>query len=159
LYSRGQLVFTHSKAALVPFVERIPPVVEWVGLADLAQHFFNAGRFVPGKGSYKSFAFKARDGRSIEIGFSVCYEMYLPYMPQYRALPKPQLIVHQCNNNWIDSPIIARRHAIARAIETRSWQIVVANSHGSCIVSRSGRVVEALDCGDVMSIFLRDISK
>lgn len=155
LYFGGELNFTHSKAALVPFVERFPPWVEWLGLTKLAQHFFDPQSFIPGDGRYRPFILETRSGRRLEIGVSVCYEMYLPYLPQYRTLPKPQLIVHQCNNSWIDWPIVVRRHAVARAIETRSWQVVVANSHGSCIVSPSGRVVKSLGRGESVSIFVR----
>jgi apolipoprotein N-acyltransferase len=99
--------------------------------------------FTPG-GDYGCLSLVTKDGRTVRLGVSICYEMHFPWLPQYSARHRPDVIVHLNNESWYKDYPGQHGHGTwacqYRAIETRTWQIVCATWTRSAVIDPRGSV-------------------
>jgi apolipoprotein N-acyltransferase len=103
--------------------------------------------FTPG-GDYRCLSFVTKDGRTVRLGVSICYEMHFPWLPQYQARNRPDVIVHLNNESWYKEYPGQHGHGTwacrYRAIETRTWQLVCATWTRSAVIDPRGNLREIL---------------
>jgi apolipoprotein N-acyltransferase len=103
--------------------------------------------FTPG-GDYRCLNFVTKDGRTVRLGVSICYEMHFPWLPQYEVRNRPDVIVHLNNESWYKEYPGQHGHGTwacqYRAIETRTWQLVCATWTKSAVIDPTGKVVQIL---------------
>ena len=90
------------------------------------------------------------DSQGIEhrLAVAICYESWLPWLPQYHAREPVDAICHLIyDGDFADYPVYTERMLAAirlRAIETRTWQLVCSCWAGSAIIDPRGRIVKEL---------------
>ena len=86
--------------ALCPVREWLPEWLDTPWVRDfLASAFQVRTIFRPGR-EYAPFELKCRQGQTVRLGASICYEMFFPHLPQYRPANHPAAVVHLTNNAW-----------------------------------------------------------
>jgi apolipoprotein N-acyltransferase len=105
------------------------------------------GMYTPGDG-YQRLSLRTRDGRELNLGVSICYEMHFPGLPQYRTRNHPELLIHLNNESMYRAYPGEPGHGTwacqYRAIETRTWQLVCATWTRSVVIDPRGKVREIL---------------
>lgn len=138
----------HEKQALVPFKEGLPGWLnqEWIRGRILPALRLNAS-FTPGS-EFRLLSFRDCEQRERVIAVSVCYESFLPWLPQYRKSLPAEAIIHLVyDGGSVDHPGLLQRQILAcrfRAIETRKWNLVCSTWSGSAIIDPTGKVVAQL---------------
>lgn len=145
LVTRVGEVTCHEKQALVPFKEGLPPWLEQAWIRDRLLPFFQMDAELTASHRFRLLSFRDRDDRARTIAVSICYESFLPWLPQYRDPSSVDAIVHLVYDGdsynhpeVIDRQILACRY---RAIETRRWNLVCSTWTGTTIIDPTGRVV------------------
>lgn len=135
----------HEKRALVPFKEGLPGWLNqgWIRGRILPALQLHAP-FTPGS-QFRLLSFSDRHQQQRTIAVCVCYESFLPWLPQYRKTAPVDAIVHLVyDGDSIKHPELLQRQILAcryRAIETRTWNLVCSTWSGSAIIDPAGRVV------------------
>ena len=138
----------HEKQALVPFKEGLPGWLnqEWIREWVLPALRLNAS-FTPGN-QFRRLSFRDRQHQEQVIAVSICYESFLPWLPQYRQSRPAQAIIHLVYDGAsADHPGLLQRQILAcryRAIETRKWNLVCSTWSGSTIIDPTGKLVAQL---------------
>jgi apolipoprotein N-acyltransferase len=138
----------YDKLKLVPLTEGIP---SWLDFNSLRQHVWPLlgveGRDRPGD-FYHPLTLETGNGSEVNLGISICYEMYFPWLPQYQSASTPDAIIHLANESWArGAPALARYENMAcqyRAIETRRWQLLCTMRGNSAVIDPRGVIVNAL---------------
>ena len=145
LVSGPDKITCHEKRALVPFKEGLPGWLnqEWIRGRILPALQLHAP-FTPGS-QFRLLSFLDRHQQQRTIAVCVCYESFLPWLPQYRKTAPVDAIVHLVyDGDSIDHPELLQRQILAcryRAIETRTWNLVCSTWSGSAIIDPAGRVI------------------
>jgi apolipoprotein N-acyltransferase len=145
LVSKSGDICRHDKLDLVPFKEGLPGVLDtaWIRKQILPGLQFNQP--LAYGNSYAPLFFHDSDGKQHSIAVSICYESFLPWLPQYRESSKVEAIIHLVyDGNTADHPGVIQRQILAcqmRAIETRKWNLV-CSTWGASDHWRSGLDVE-----------------
>jgi apolipoprotein N-acyltransferase len=135
----------HDKTVLVAFSETLPRLLNsnWVREQLLPTLFGLDAPFEPGNG-YRLLMFTTRSGRTVRLGVSICYEMYFPWLPQYRRAGEADALVHLTNESWVagHSSLAQLENWVCqyRAIETRRWQLLCTTMGNSAVVDPGGHV-------------------
>jgi apolipoprotein N-acyltransferase len=99
--------------------------------------------YTPGR-NYRCLPLVTREGRDLSLGVSICYEIHFPWLPQYLAINRPDVMLHLNNESrYRDYPGQHGHGTWAcqyRAIETRTWQIVCATWTRSAVIDPRGTV-------------------
>jgi len=92
--------------------QRLPvPISMWKPYSDKSA---NTYIFTP----YKSTSFKEK-----KLGFSICYEIYIPYLYLQTMIDQPDYLIAVANMWWSDSPIIDKTQKISLEAWTRLFGI------------------------------------
>lgn len=87
-------------------------------------------------------------GNQHGIAVSVCYESFLPWLPQYRRSANEDAIIHLVyDGKTAEYPGMIQRHIRMcqfRAIETRKWNLVCSTWAGTSIIDPTGRIIRQL---------------
>ena len=135
----------HEKQALVPFKEGLPGWLNqgWIRGKILPALQLNAS-FTAGS-QFRLLSFRDREQQERVMAVSVCYESFLPWLPQYRNSTPVDAILHIVyDGDSVDHPELLQRQILAcryRAIETRTWNLVCSTWSGSALIDPAGRVV------------------
>lgn len=138
----------HEKLALVPFKEGLPGWLDqgWIRGRILPALQLTAS-FTPGN-EFRVLSFRDREKQERVIAVSICYESFLPWLPQYRNSRTAEAIIHLVyDGDSVDHPGLLQRQILAcqyRAIETRKWNLVCSTWSGSAIIDPTGKVVAQL---------------
>jgi apolipoprotein N-acyltransferase len=148
LFDGSNEIETHDKLALVPFKEMLPDWLPSGWLRDrVTQLLEMRAPLTPGR-DFRTLKFRDRRGSEHAIAVSVCYESFLPRLPQYHVLNRPEAIVHLVyDGDTIEHRGLLQRQILAcrlRAIETRTWNLVCSTWTGSAVIDPTGRVVQQL---------------
>lgn len=148
LVSGSSEITCHEKQALVPFKEGLPGWLDqgWIRGRILPALQLNAS-FTPGSEA-RLLSFRDRKQQERAIAVSICYESFLPWLPQYRNSRPAEAIVHLVyDGDSVDHPGLLQRQILAcryRAIETRTWNLVCSTWSGSAIIDPTGKVIAQL---------------
>ena len=132
----------------MPFKEGLPGWLnqEWIREWVLPALRLNAS-FTPGN-QFRRLSFRDRQHQEQVIAVSICYESFLPWLPQYRQSRPAQAIIHLVYDGAsADHPGLLQRQILAcryRAIETRKWNLVCSTWSGSAVIDPTGKVVAQL---------------
>jgi apolipoprotein N-acyltransferase len=138
----------YDKTILVPFTETLPPLFKnsWFREQVLPTFGLNAP-YEPGDG-YRLLTFTTKSGRTVRLAVSVCYEMYFPWLPQYRRADEADAVVHLTNEGWAagHSGLAQLENWVCqyRAIETRRWQLLCTTMGNSAVVDSRGHIRASL---------------
>ncbi len=138
----------HKKQALVPFKEGLPGWLDqgWIRGRILPALQLNAS-FTPGSEA-RVLSFRDREQQERVIAVSICYESFLPWLPQYRNSRAAEAIIHLVyDGDSVDHPGLLQRQILAcryRAIETRKWNLVCSTWSGSTVIDPTGKVIAQL---------------
>jgi apolipoprotein N-acyltransferase len=137
----------HEKIALMPVREYCPiwlhPIVQEILFSDVQiASQFDFGR------NYHSLQFTGASGGQFSIAVAVCFESWIPWLPQYEKLKGVDAICHIASGrDFVKEPELYSRMLNTvrlRAIETRKWQLLCCQFRGSAIVDPRGRIVKQL---------------
>lgn len=137
----------HDKQVLVPVMETMP---SWLG-SDWARNWlFGRRTFVqltPGD-QYRELTLVDSKGGQHRLAVSICYESWLPWLPQYNTQSPVDAICHLIyDGDFADHPQYTKTMLTTirlRAIETRTWQLVCSCWAGTAIIDPRGRIVAQL---------------
>lgn len=135
----------HEKQALLPFKEGLSGWLDqdWIRGRILPALKMDAS-FTPGD-DFRLLSFCDREQQEKVIAVSVCYESFLPWLPQYRNSRPADAIIHLIyDGDSVNHPDLLQRHILAcryRAIETRKWNLVCSTWSGSAVIDPTGKVV------------------
>ncbi len=145
--SPGEITW-HEKQALVPFKEGLPGWLnqDWIRGRILPALQLTAS-FTQGS-EFRVLSFRDREQHERVIAVSICYESFLPWLPQYRNSTPVDAIIHLVyDGDSVDHPGLLQRQILAcryRAIETRTWNLVCSTWSGSAIIDPTGKLVAQL---------------
>lgn len=148
LVSGPSEITCHEKQALVPFKEGLPGWLDqgWIRGRILPALQLNAS-FTPGS-EFRVLSFRDHDQQKRVIAVSICYESFLPWLPQYRGSRAAEAIIHLVyDGDSVEHPGLLQRQILAcryRAIETRTWNLVCSTWSGSAIIDPTGKVIAQL---------------
>jgi apolipoprotein N-acyltransferase len=148
LVSGPDEIACHEKQALVPFKEGLPGWLDqgWIRGRILPALQWNAS-FTPGN-EFRVLSFRDREQQARLIAVSICYESFLPWLPQYLNSQAAEAIVHLVyDGDSVEHPGLLQRQILAcryRAIETRKWNLGCSTWSGSAIIDPTGKVVAQL---------------
>jgi apolipoprotein N-acyltransferase len=141
-------VTRHDKLVLVWLAERLPSLLELRWFRARVLSLFTVDPSLHAGLEYKVLSFTTDNGRRIRLGVSICYEMYFPWLPQYRQVFEADAIVHVTNESWAaGSPTLARYENWTcqyRAIETRRWQLLCTSMGNSAVIDPGGVIRDIL---------------
>jgi apolipoprotein N-acyltransferase len=139
----GRLGFeTYRKASLFPLTERVPAVLERLGLR----------RWLPWLGSWKAGAgpeaigLALAGGRRLRVAPLICYEVLDPGHVLAAVRRGAELIVTLSNDSWFAEGPGPRLHLVGaafRSIETRRPQLRATNTGISAVIAPTGDLVAA----------------
>jgi apolipoprotein N-acyltransferase len=138
-----------EKLALVPLKEGLPAWLDqpWIRAHVLPLFGFDA--FLSPGTHLQPLRFTPREGGTISVSAAICYESFLPWLPQYGYSGHCDAIVHLTYDaDFASRPEYATREIWAcqyRAIETRKWNLICTTWRGSAIIDPAGRLVAQLD--------------
>ena len=138
----------HEKLALVPIKEGLP---EWMKVAwvqsGLHSLFELAAPITPGR-FFRLLRFQKRNRDMATIAVSICYESFLPWLPQYHAGSEADAVIHLIydgdsvgRSSFVQRQILACQY---RAIESRKWNLVCSTWTGSALIDPRGKRVAQL---------------
>jgi apolipoprotein N-acyltransferase len=138
----------HFKLALVPLKEALPRRCDFDWIRNRVLPLLKLNPLLTPSREHRPLSFRDRLGIERRIAVSVCYESFLPWLPQYRDADAVDAIVHLVyDGHFVDHPGILQRQIRAcqyRAIETRKWNLVCSTWSGSSIIDPAGAVVDQL---------------
>ena len=153
----GELVY--AKRNLVPFGEWIPFRSFFLPL--IPQLAYVGHQSIPGT-TPGSFPVELADGRSVEVGVAICYEVIYP-RTVFEAAREGQVMVVQSSNAMYQGTIqIAQQFAATRvrAAEMRREVLVVTTTGLSGVIGQRGEVVmlvpDSVSASGVQAMSLRD---
>lgn len=148
LLSQSGSIAWHEKLVLVPLKEGLPRWLEtrWIRLNVLP--LFKVQAPLTRGDDFRLLEFETCGGTPIRIAASICYESYLPWLPQFRQSHDADAIVHMTYDGHFAHhdgyPLIQQWVCQYRAIETRKWNLLCASFAGSAIIDPAGRIVARL---------------
>jgi apolipoprotein N-acyltransferase len=134
----------YEKRVLMPFVEYVPTWLDCSALGSVLFTNFRSAELTPGD-RFRVLTFT--DSQSVEhrIGVCICYESWLPWLPQYHTTERLDAICHlMYDADFADQPDYAcsmLKTIQLRAIETRTWQLVCSCWAGTAVVDPRGQIV------------------
>lgn len=141
----GRLVFdTYRKAALFPFIEYVPRVVDNAFVRHLLPWL---GTWTPGNGAHV-LPLRLRDGRTLRVAPLICYDVLAPGLARAAVRQGAELILTLSNDSWFAAGAGPWFHFVAaafRSIETRRPQIRATNTGISAAIAPSGDVLVRAD--------------
>ncbi|HAC92287.1 MAG TPA: hypothetical protein DCF63_16910 [Planctomycetaceae bacterium] len=152
LVSPYAFVDCHEKIALMPVRETsitclswLPRLQDWIHSQLGARSFYDPGR------NFHPLTFEDRSGKKRRIAVAICYESWLPWLPQYHCNEPLDAICHLAyDGDFKDHPEYTQRMLLTirlRAIETRTWQLVCSHFAGTAVIDPRGRIVKQLPPG------------
>ena len=145
LVSRSGEITCHEKQALVPFEEGLPPWLDQAWIRGRLLPLFQMDAELTAGKRFRLLSFRGHNDRERTIAVSICYESFLPWLPQYKKQSSVDAIVHLVyDGHWHDHPEVIERQILAcryRAIETRRWNLVCSTWTGTTIIDPTGRIV------------------
>jgi apolipoprotein N-acyltransferase len=148
LVSKSGEIFRHEKLDLVPFKEGLPGILDTEWIRNRVLPGLQLNRQLHYGRRYAPLSFTDSDGDQHSIAVSVCYESFLPWLPQYRESANADAIVHILyDGNTAAHPGLIQRQILAcqlRAIETRKWNLVCSTWTGTAIIDPTGKIVRQL---------------
>ena len=149
LISSDGKVSVYSKRLLVPVKEGLP---DWLDTAFVRQNMKSLFDWEPRLSAGEDFQLlelKTKNGKTKKLAVAVCYELFLPGLPQYRQSSGADAVVYLVYDGIIaDHPAWSERLLQAcryRAIESRKWNLCCTTWSGSAIIDARGNVVDRLD--------------
>jgi apolipoprotein N-acyltransferase len=141
----------YEKRVIVPLREGFPYWFDWQWLKDMVE---SRSRFSPniveGRG-FQTFRFTDSHGMLRTVAVAICYESWLPWLPQYHCEEPLDAICHLAyDGDFKDHPEYTQRMLLTirlRAIETRTWQLVCSHYAGTAVIDPRGRIVKQLPPG------------
>lgn len=138
----------HFKLALVPLREALPRRCDFDWIRNRVLPLLKLNPLLTPGREHRPLSFRDRQGIERRIAVSVCYESFLPWLPQYRDAGAVDAVVHLVyDGHFVDHPGVMQRQIRAcqyRAIETRKWNLVGSTWSGSSIIDPAGVVVDQL---------------
>ncbi len=145
--SSASMVY-QKKLALVPFKECVPQWCDESFVRDHIEPFFGLSASLWPGNELQLLPWNRRDGGMVSVAAPICYESYLPWLPQYRNSELADAIIHLTyDGDFSNYPECATREIWAcqyRAIETRKWNLVCTSWAGSAIIDPRGEVLARL---------------
>lgn len=148
LVTKSGKIAYHEKLDLVPLKEGLPRLLDFGFVRNHILPRLQLGQPLAYGRNYKPLSFHDRDGNLRKIAVSVCYESFLPWLPQYRESRDVDAVIHIVyDGGFAEYPGMMQRHIRAcqfRAIETRKWNLVCSTWAGTSIIDPTGRIVRQL---------------
>jgi apolipoprotein N-acyltransferase len=145
--TRGTLC-RHDKLALVPLHERLPFPLDAPWCRKHIRPLFGLYESYRPGDRFRLVEFDTADGRPVRLAVAICYEMYFPWLPQFRPDSGADAVVHLASESWADGdPNLCQFETWTcqyRAIESRHWQLVCTTEGNSAIIDPSGAVRKLL---------------
>jgi len=142
-------VSVYSKRLLVPVKEGLP---DWLDTAFVRQKMKSLFGWNPRLSAGENFHLldlKTKNDKTKKLAVAVCYELFLPGLPQYRQTSGADAVVYLMYDGIIaDHPAWSQRLLQAcryRAIESRKWNLCCTTWAGSAIIDARGNVVNQLE--------------
>ncbi len=149
LISTEGKVSVYSKRVLVPVKEGLS---DWLDTAFVRQKMKSLFDWEPRLSAGEDFQLlelKTKNGQTKKLAVVVCYELFLPGLPQYRQSSDADAIVYLIYDGiFADHPAWSQRllqECRYRAIESRKWNLCCTTWSGSAIIDARGNVVNRLD--------------
>jgi apolipoprotein N-acyltransferase len=145
--ANGGCLQVYEKQALMPLREYTPSWLDFDFVRKWIMPGLKSNELTPGD-QYRTLTFT--DGKGIErrLGIAICYESWLPWLPQYHAEEPVDAIVHLAyDGDFANFPVYTQRMLGTiqlRAIETRTWQLVCSTWAGTSVIDPRGRIVRQL---------------
>jgi apolipoprotein N-acyltransferase len=142
----------HEKMALMPITETLPGWFAW--LPEIRAWLLPSRNplelYQPGS-DFRPLTFSDQTGVTRRIGVAICYESWLPWLPQYHFKEPLDAICHLAyDGDFKDHPEYTQRMLLTirlRAIETRTWQLVCSHYSGTAVIDPRGRIIKQLPPG------------
>ncbi|MBX3420925.1 MAG: hypothetical protein KF752_05135 [Pirellulaceae bacterium] len=152
LFTKSGQVDAHEKISLMPIRETVPNWFNW--FPQIRKWILSeenlASRYQPGR-NFHPLTFQDRNGVTRKIAVAICYESWLPWLPQYHCQEPLDAICHLAyDGDFKDHPEYTQRMLLTirlRAIETRTWQLVCTHFSGTAVIDPRGRIVKQLPPG------------
>lgn len=150
--SPKETVDCHEKLALVPdreagvtWLNKFSKYFSWHALGSVSESTYQPGR------NFHPLTFTDRSGVTRKIAVAICYESWLPWLPQYHCDEPLDAICHLAyDGDFKEHPEYTQRMLLTirlRAIETRTWQLVCSHYAGTAVIDPRGRIVKQLPPG------------
>ncbi len=138
----------HEKIALVPFKEWIPDWMDAAWVREfLRSQFEMTAPFSLGDEA-RQLSFRAHDGVRRTVIVAVCFESFLPWLPQFQNHDAADAVIHLIydGDSAVATGFFERqiRACRFRAIQTRKWNLVCSTWKGSAVIDPSGDVIVQL---------------
>ena len=150
LVSSGEKCGIYRKRILVPGKEGLPAWLDNGTVRQKLKDWFQLKPTLSAGNDFELLVFKTKKNKTKKLAIAVCYEAYLPRLPQYRQTSGADAIVHLIYDGiFADHPAWSQRLLQAcryRAIESRKWNLCCTTWSGSAIIDARGKVVNRLDC-------------
>ena len=141
----GRVAFdTYRKAALFPFTERVPALLDSPGLR---RRFPWLGTWTPGPGG-EVVDLMLRGGRTLRVAPLICYDAIDPRLAIAAVRRGAELIVTLSNDSWFAHGQGPHLHLVLsafRSIETRRPQFRATTTGMSAVITATGELTETLD--------------
>jgi apolipoprotein N-acyltransferase len=143
----GDCLQVHEKQALMPLREYTPSWMDFDIVRKWIMPGLKSNELTPGE-NYRTLSFTDSKGIERRLGIAICYESWLPWLPQYHTSEPIDALVHLAYDGDFDSfPVYTQRMLGAiqlRAIETRTWHLVCSTWAGTALIDPRGRIVKQL---------------
>jgi len=137
----------HAKLALIPLREYVPAFLCFEFVRNRFLSEISLDELTPGE-KFQLLEITDSNARKHQLAVAICYESWLPWLPQYRTKKPVIAICHLIYDGdfagytaYTDRMLASIR---LRAIETRTWQLVCSCWAGSAIIDPRGRIVAQL---------------
>lgn len=141
LISSDGAVQYHDKQKLLPLIEYVPAWMKPAGISD----WLRCGSLEPGL-SNVPLRLRTHDDRPVVVAVAICYEKYFASLPQFQR--DYDAIIHLTENSWCrGNPLIPQIELWTcqfRAIETRTWQVLVSSWQDSGVIDPRGGVRQSV---------------
>jgi apolipoprotein N-acyltransferase len=148
LFAPSGRLTRHDKLVLVPLMEKLPFVLDSSWFRAQVLPMFGATVPLQPGDRYRVLTFTNRRGHAIRMGISICYEMYFPWLPQYRRSSEVDAIVHLASERWAEGDRRLSKYenyvCQYRAIETRRWQLLCTTMGNSAVFDPRGAIRASL---------------
>ncbi len=140
----GRIAFdTYRKAALFPFTERVPALLD---SPALRRRFPWLGTWTPGPGG-QVVDLTLHGGRTLRVAPLICYDAIDPRLAIAAVRRGAELIVTLSNDSWFAHGQGPHLHLVLsafRSIETRRPQVRATTTGMSALISATGELTETL---------------
>jgi apolipoprotein N-acyltransferase len=145
-------VRAHEKLAAMPFREGLPGWMDCNWVRQVLDRTSIPGNLDIQRGrNFDTMTFVDTSGFRRKIAVAICYESWLPWLPQYHCEEPLDAICHLAyDGDFKDHPEYTQRMLLTirlRAIETRTWQLVCSHYAGTAVIDPRGRIVKQLPPG------------